>query len=255
MAKKKVEFIANVDKKEEPDYKEVHETPLSEIIGEPQEEEKKEEPEVAPEVKKEPEKVEEKEVEFDPVKFKEEIVNEIVSKTTQSKEEAKDEYKEFEKSIWDKEGRTPTYQEALAFVKDQAIKSIKEEQIKEQQAKEEQERQAKEQESAQVNSFNKYVDEQLADLESSGKLPKTEDARKALFQAMLEVNTKRAQEGKPLIYSIKEIFYEHYKAPNTQPAGADAPVVIGRGAGEQPQKEISPNDYRNKSWFDILSGK
>lgn len=262
MAKKKIEFVANVeDKKEEKqqEYKDVHETSLTDIIGEPAEEElvKAEEPAKEEVI----EKPEDKEVEFDPAKFKEDIVNEIVSKTTQTKTEVKDEYADFEKEIWDKEKRTPTYKEALEFVKISALKSIKEEQQKEVEAKQAEEKTRQEAEKTQIDSFNKYVDEQIDDLKVAGKIT-TDDEKKALFQAMLEVNTQRAKENKPLIYSVKEIFYEHYKKPNQQPAGADAPVATGRGPSDTTDKELDyskdvhsvPRGFAN-DMFNILTGK
>ena len=122
----------------------------------------------------------------------------------------------------------------------------------------------KAQEAAQTEratSFNKYWDTQLNELFESGKIPPITDvknendsgvqARKDLFTKMVEVNEQRVKVGKEPIYSLKEIFYEHYS--NEEP-GMEAPVSAGRGTVPAESGE----DYEyvgKKSFFDILRGK
>lgn len=242
------------DETPEVDYKEIHETKVEDLVGEPSKEEavKPEEPESPKE------KVEETEIEFDPAKFKEELKTEIVGALQQTaqktKEEATDEYAKFEKEVWEKENRTPTYKEALEFIKTSAIQTLKDEEAKKQQEIQEQQKRQEEYNKQQIESFNRYTDDQLADLKAVGKIT-TDEERRALFQAMLDTNVQRQKEGKPPILSIKEIYYEHYKAPSAQPAGADAPVSPGTGSVDRETPEINYNDIRRKSFMDILMGR
>jgi len=67
---------------------------------------------------------------------------------------------------------------------------------------------------------------------------------------MTDVNEKRAKEGKPVIYSIKEIFYEHYKKPTREVPGADAPV-FGKSGHTSPDKS-GEIDYREIHGTDFL---
>ena len=103
-------------------------------------------------------------------------------------------------------------------------------------------------------AFNNYVDEQLDELHVSGKINKNDPKqRTALFQKMMEVNDERVKTGKPPIYSVKEIFYEHYTPPTAQVAGADAPVSAGRGNAQvSNDEEYSYKDIRGKSFLDMF---
>jgi hypothetical protein len=90
-------------------------------------------------------------------------------------------------------------------------------------------------------------------LTDSGKIT-TPEERKELFKTMLDVNTERQKEGKAPIYSIKEVFYEHYKK-DKQPAGADAPISMGKGVNPPEEKDINYAEVHKKSFADILMGK
>jgi hypothetical protein len=238
-------------------------------------------PEVTTEIKKETPKDEE--IEFDPKKFKEEVVSEISSKVSQetadkiaqtltgkdkATETQKDKYEAYAEKFAAEKGRQPTWFEVAAFIKDE----VKAEAVAEQQAKvKEQEartQETQEQQKQRTVAFNKYLDEQLDDLYKSKRLPQIVDKnneqdqgvvfRKALFKTMMDVNTTRVKEGKQPIYSIKEIFYEHFKAPNAQPAGADAPVSAGMrstGHAANEEQEYSYADVHKKGFLDLLMGK
>lgn len=252
---------------------------LSEFLGEKVEGGKVESPKEGKEPpteepkKEEPPKVKEEEgVDFDPEKLKKETA-ELTAKMIAEAQpkpqtpEQKDEYTEFEKAIWEKEGRNPTYKEALDFVRENVTKTIKQEQ-EEVATKATAEREANEKaQQDRTEAFNKYIDDQLDDLISQGKLHKVvnkEDdkdlgvqERKALFKTMMEVNQGRIGAGKDPIYSIKEIFYEHYKPVNRQPAGAEAPVSMGgRTHGAEEGQDIDYNrDIKNKSFVDIMMSR
>ena len=254
MAKKKTTVIEEEIPNE---YKDIHETSIEDIVGAPSKEEKAVEESKAPETLLK-EEVKEEEIPFDPEAYKKEVLAEaaeLIEKTTGTKE-VKNEVDTELQSPWAKENRTPKDYEEVAdwAVEKKAIldKRAQEEYTKQQA---EQKKIAEETNKKQIDDFNKFVDEQLNDLYASGKLPKDEDSRKALFQAMLDVNVARSKAGKAPIYSIKEIFYEHYKAPNAQPAGADAPVSPSRSGAGTDMKELDYNDIHKRSFFDILSGK
>lgn len=224
---------------------------------------------------------EEPKEELDVDKLKEEIREDVakeLSKTQANKiykaltgedepapEQEKDRYQEFATKFYQENGRNPYWHELIPEV----VKATKEEMAYEQaeQAKqtEEQRKAIEEDNKKRVDEFNRFTDEQLDDLYTANKLPQIVDkddpedygvkARQALFKTMMEVNQKRTAEGKAPIYSIKEIYYEHYQVPSRQPAGYDAPVSVGRG-GTPPtnSQEIDYfRDIRNaRSFEDIL---
>ena len=152
---------------------------------------------------------------------------------------------------WEKEDRNPkSYKEVAEFSADLA-------EWKRQQAEVKSQEEAKQAEATQKQTnerWNKYWDEQVEDLINSGKLPKVEDkdnpndpgvvAKKALYQKMWEVTQERVKGGKQPISSLKEIFYEHYEDPSAQPAGADAPVSLGK-------KAVSGGDSKDYSYDEI----
>jgi hypothetical protein len=81
---------------------------------------------------------------------------------------------------------------------------------------------------------------------------------------MLDVNLERQKAGKPYVYSIKEIYYEHYKAPTPESqdvAGADAPVSPSHTpVGEEPKemdyvKDIQPGRNFTNWLTDTLKRK
>lgn len=270
-------FVKSEDNKdEEINYKEdLQNKSFSEVASEPTEEgtEKVEEVEVKEEVKE----VEEK---FDPKKFKEEVASEISTKVSQDttakivealkgKDTTNKEVNIYQKMASDfmaKEraaGREPTWESAFAFLAENstklAVENIKKEQQEQAKKYEDQKRQYAETEKARTQAFNKYLDEQLEDLHKSGRVPKEDkELRKALFQTMMDVNTARVKQGQQPIYSIKEIYYEHFKAPNREVAGADAPVSAGlRSSGHSvdDSQEYSYGDIKKKSFTDLLMGK
>jgi len=230
----------------------------------------------AEEIKEEP-KEEEKEEEFDLETFKKEVISgasEEVKKYLEGKdqEETKEnvtDYAKYAKTVWDKEGRNPTYEEALDFVTTKAAEKIKADQVAEQEAKKNLEDQQKKRqetlEKEQNDAFNALVDEELEELYAKERLPKIVDAnnpkdegviaKKALFQQMLDVNQERAKQKKPLIYSVNRIFHEYYKPPVDQPAGADAPVSAGGSPNSDKTEGFSYDSVKKSSFLDILMGK
>jgi hypothetical protein len=239
-----------------PDYKEVHDTTLQDVVtGEDKPvEEKKVEP------------VEDKEIDFDPNEFEakmEEKVSKISEETVKKIMEASTGKEEPEKEVdkelispWAKENRTPKDYEEVA---DWALEKKKildtREKIEFDKQQEEIKKQSEEQEKIRLDGFNKFIDSQLNELLEAGKLEKTPEARKALFQTMYDVNKERIANKQEPIYSLKEIFYEHYKAPTEQPAGADAPISAGKMGGGTETKDLDYKEVHNKSIFDILTGK
>ena len=185
-----------------------------------------------------------------------------LEETKQKEEEAKQ--KELLKDdlvpAWVKEERQPaSYEEIAAESKRIAkLETLAEIDAREAQRTQQAEAQRKQEEERansvqkQQEEFNKQLqsemDLDLNDLYSGNKLPKIADAnnpndegilaRNALFQAGIQVNQERATKGLPPIRSIKLIYYEHYKAPGQQPAGANAPVM-GNAA---PPANPNPSD-------------
>ena len=222
---------------------------------------------IKPEEKKEEPK---EEIEFDPEQFKKEVTEAVKNslgdvlhgKSEEQKEQVVDKWEQFAKDTWEKDNRNPTYKEALAFVKDQ----VKEELVadREQKSKEEEKQKEEAIKSQELTKkmINDIVDEELNELYTQNKLPKVKDAndvndagivaRKALFQAMLDVNQKRQAEGKPLIYSPHRIFNGYYKAPQQQPAGVDAPIAGGKGAVAEDLGSYSNADLK-KPWNTFLN--
>jgi hypothetical protein len=263
MAKKK----AAEPEVQEIDYNEIHETPIEAIVGESteqKEEVKTEEPikeEVKELVKETPkEDVTYEEVPFDAEEYKkqlkEEILKEIAPKpeTKQEVKESEDadtDYTKFVKEYEEKNGHPPTYAEALNLVEKKAIERLEAKQIKHQKEIEDQNKVVEDQNKQQVDGFNKYTNDLLEDLRSQNKIPKIVNAKdmndpgfvvqKALFQTMLDVNTERQKSGLPPVMSIKDIFYEHYKAPTPKSedvAGADAPVSPSHAPVSEEPREI-----------------
>jgi hypothetical protein len=237
-------------------YEDLHKDSVQQIVENKEiPEEKKPEVKVD-ETKKEEMKDEVIEKEIEP----EELAENIASKTAEKlkpkeipsePKKPEDEYKEFVDKVKEEKNRLPTYQEALEFVKDKVIVEIDKREAEKQEKFEQEKKEAQKVLDESKERFNQTLDEQIEDLYSQGKLTRIKDPnnpsdqgvleRKALFQTMLDVNEKRANEGKDPIFSLKEIFYEHYKKPNQQPAGSDAPVSMGQGtipSGEGEEKEL-----------------
>ena len=254
---------------EEPviDYTNIHETPMEDIIAEPGEATATGEAAAAATGEAGAAAAtgstgegEEVEVEFDPEKFGEEISEKTAKKIIEAQTHRPEPDKEVDKELqapWIKENRNPKDWEEIADwgVTKKGILDKREHEAE----TAEQEKVKKETEEfnkKQVEEFNKFTDDQLKDLTDAGKI-KTPEERKALFQAMLDTNIARQKEGKAPIYSIKEIFYEHYTAPKpgAQPAGADAPVAPSAGGVTTEEKEVNYNDVHKKTFIDILMGK
>jgi len=177
-------------------------------------------------------------------------------------EEVSDEDKEYldwEKQFNSQNSRPPTYQEAMKFVKGQAIEEIKadlkrEEEEIETKKQEEQTRIDAEREENE-KKINAVVDDELNDLYNAGKLTKIQNPanpsdqgvieRKALFSKWQEVNTERRTKGLPDITSATRIYEFHYTKPNAQPPGADAPISGNRGS------ESATGDEQSYSYSDI----
>lgn len=252
----------------EEQVKTINDEQLSKYLGEKVEDGKVVEPEESPkEVKKtkEPqenkteapvkEKVTEKpDINIDEIKeeVKKTVSKEMADRITEAlggekaTKAEKDKYQAIAEEFYEKNGRNPTWHELIPFIVEEAKTSLKQEQEMKAKEEEDRQKQMKEYQKQQTDKFNKDIDDQLNDLYASNKLPQIKDpndpndlgvvARRALFQKMMEVNQGRVKDGKSPIYSLKEIFYEHYTPPNRQPAGADAPISIGRG-GSAPKSE------------------
>lgn len=201
------------------------------------------------------EPVKEEGVDFDPEQLKKDIAEEVKKYLpNQTKEEAKETKDAIDLYLEqaEKEGRNPTWKEAIKILQEETTKKVRAELAQEeenrQKAIEEANQTKAENEKKQQEAFNRYVDEQLTELKEAGKFdPTNETERKALFSKMLEVNQERVQKGKAPIYSIKEIFYEHYKPTTTQPAGVDAPVSPGKTAPVDSGDDYSYSDLK-KPW-------
>ena len=199
------------------------------------------------------EKPAEKTEELDTNKLVEDVANKVVEKIAPPDEKKTEdqEYIDWANKFKEDEGKEPTWTDVAKHLKEEAIKAIDEREALKAKQTEETKKIADENEKRSIETFNKIVDEDLEDLYTNKKLTPIADKnnpsdqgvveRKALFQKMLDVNTQRATEGKRPIYSIKEIFYEHYTKPNAQPAGVDAPISMGKGTSPTGQEEQEIN--------------
>ncbi|TVL99571.1 MAG: hypothetical protein CV087_17585 [Candidatus Brocadia sp. WS118] len=269
MAKKKTTTVVEEDVTPEVDYKEIHDAKKLEDVVDP--DTTKEEAPV------EEKKEEEERIEFDPEQFKKEVTEEagriseeraqkIVEAASGSKDDPKEEDDELI-SPWKKEGRTPKDYEEVAdwAVKKKEILDTRAAEAHKKEV-EEQEKIAKESKEEAIKRFNDWTDGRLNDLYESGKLPKVIDpknpddegvvAKKALFQTMLDVNLDRAKRGLPEIMDIKEIYYEHYKAPKKEVAGADAPVSPSTTPPGESSKDLDYNEIHNsRGIWDLFKKK
>lgn len=203
------------------------------------------------------------------IEASEEVKKYLEGKDMEETKDKVDDYTKYAKEVWDKEGRNPTYEEALEFVTGKAVEKLKSDQETEIKTKAEQEearvKAETEANQKQEQAFSALVDEEMDELYSKNRLPKIVDknnekdegviARKALFQKMLEVNQERAKENKPLIYSVSRIFHEYYEAPKDV-AGADAPVSSGTSPNTGGDgKPYTYGSLKKASFLDILMGK
>lgn len=243
---------------------------MEQIAAEP---EKVEEP--VEEVKEEaPVESETEEIEFDPQALKEEAVVEAEKrlldklKGSDAKEtkENVDEYQQWAEGFSQSHGgKAPEWKDAFSWMEERAITRLEDRQAKKAQEQLTQQEEASKAEATQMDTVNKYVDEQLNDLYTSGKFPRIQNAedpndvgtinRKALFEQTMKINKERLDKGLPS-KTIKEVFYEDFKAPNQQPAGANAPISAGRGSAVQGDSEEIDyiKDVRGaRSFMDILT--
>jgi len=209
----------------------------------------------------------EKEEELDPKALAEQVAKETADKVILAQQEAEkarleaeeDRLKEEAKKNYDPakeyldkakaEGKEPTWEDAFREIEknatERALQALEDKQRLAEEQRSKAEAETKRIEEEQIKKYNDVVDMQLKELYDDGKLTAIKDKdnpndqgvleRKALFTAMQETNNKRIAEGKPPVYSIKEVYAFHYKRPSAQPAGADAPVTMGKG-------NSSPND-------------
>ncbi|GEM_PF-4989570 len=241
------------------------------------EEVKVEEPKVEPPIDKEAIKAE----------LKEEVTKDIQAKIVEqlqgTKEEKKDAYADFEKEIWDKEGRTPTYKEALDLIKVQAKEEIKAElnaEVEAEQKQEQDTQKAQETQQQELNdSLNKDWDEQLGELVKAGRIPGIKDAsddrvqvvsdasgkeieripleegkraRYELFKAMYLASEERINTGAKPLTNLKEIYYEHY-SKDKQPAGANAPIAgVRKSVSQDSGTSFKYSDIHNTPFEDLL---
>lgn len=278
--------MARKKKSDEVNYTEIQETPLEEIVGKPTEEEAPPEEELAPEetpIETPPEEVEE-EIEFDPFKFAQDLEQKLGDKFTKiSEETAKRIMDDAMKkapvvegkpdeplmSPWQKEGRTPKDYEEIADWAMEKNRILSERRQAAEAAKTEEQTKAQEAyNKQQVENFNKYTQDQFADLIAAGKIPPVQNpnnpdddgvtAQRVLLEIMLEVNKERAAAGKLPIYSIKEIFYEHLPEDENieelvkEVAGADAPVSAGKMQSGGEDKEVSYQEIHRKPLTQII---
>lgn len=173
-----------------------------------------------------------------------------------------DEYAKWEKQLWEKENRSPTYVEALNFVKEQAKNELKAEEDQATKQKQEEEAKVTEQRNTEKKVIENYVDMEFKKLIERGLLTDVKDPnnpsdqgiveRKELSKVWFETNQERLKKGEPEIMSATEIFYNHYKKPTAQPAGADAPVAGNKGSVKPPLSENNPGytyaEIKNKPW-------
>ena len=215
---------------------------------------------VTPEEPKKDEKPPEEVIETE--KLAEDISKKVAEQLKPKEEEVpKDKYNEFFSKIKVEKGRDPNWIELSQFLEEQAVLRVEERQkqviAEETKLKEEQNKATE----AFTKRFNDQIDEELDELYKSGNLAPIKDKnnpndqgvleRKALFQAMLDTNAKRTTEGKDTILSVARIFYGgYYTKPNAQPAGAEAPVSMGKGTpvSEGEEQEIDYLKDIKKPW-------
>lgn len=163
-----------------------------------------------------------------------------------------EEYQRWADKFKEEKGKEPTWTEVALHLEETTLEKIEKRQEEKQRLETERLNEIKRIEEEQVKKFNDTIDLQLNELYEDGKLTPIKDEknpsdqgvveRMALFKAMQETNNKRISEGKPPVYSIKEIYAFHYTKPTVQPAGADAPVSMGKGS--TPPDDNEEMDYR-----------
>lgn len=262
MPKKKVITTTEEVVDEAPkEYTDLHDKPMRQVVEETIEPE-----EEKPVQKVEPPKEEGETIEFDPAEFKKEVTaqaqKEIIERITGTKEK-KSEDDELT-SPWKKENRNPKDYDEIAewAVQKKAVLDQRAQVAAVEKNKKDMET-YQAQQGEQTKRINDYIDRELEELYEEKKIPRIKDkddvndpgivARKALFQSMLDVNDQLRKDNKPAEYSIYKIFTKFYKSPSRQPAGADAPVSLGRSrASEGDTEQVKYADIHRKSWGELL---
>lgn len=244
-ARKKTTTTVEEEIPEEIDYKKDIEGKSMDEVALDTPDEKVEE---KPAEEEKPVESETEEIEFDPAKLKAEAVAEAEQKlidrlrgtTADETAQNKDEYQEWADSFAQSHGgAVPTWKDAYQWMEDRAVNRLEERQTKKAAEAATAAATAKSEEDARMTNVNQYVDSQLADIFATGKVPKIQDKdnpsdpgntfKRALTEQTMLINRERLDKGLPT-KTIKEVFYEDFKSPTRQPAGADAPVSAGRGA-------------------------
>ncbi len=271
MAKKKIttteeEIIEDTPEKEINYKEDIQGKTLEQVANAPEEKEVDEVSEPIPEPVINPDEME---VEFDPAKFQEETAKQVSDQIVKAlqgtnKEDTKENVNAYQKlvtDVWEKEHRTPSWDEVLPLIEEAAVQRIE---SKQKAAYDAQQAQVQEQQKVQndyYNNVNAQIEEELTELYQNNKLPKIKDdknpndagiqARDALFTTMATVNKERVEKGMHPITSVARIHNNYYKAPNRQPAGADA-AIIANHANSTPNDDEEINylrDVKGKPWY------
>lgn len=203
-------------------------------------------------------------IEFDPEQLKrdavaqakEELGDLLRGKDKEETTDNVDAYQEYQKEFFAKEKRQPTWFEVAHFMEGRAVDRLKQEQAADVKAQEEEKTQKSQDEKKQLDDTNKYVEDTLNELYTNEKLPRIQDkedkddygirVRNALLARVVEVNTDRITKQLPP-KTIKEIFYEDFKIPVKEVAGAREPINMGRGG-------YTPDDNQELDYVRDIQG-
>lgn len=226
----------------------------------------------APVEEEKPAESETEEIEFDPEQLKKDaameaersLLEKLKGGTPVETKENVDEYEQWaEQFAGEHNGQAPSWKEAFKWMEERAVTRVEERQQEKIRLETEATEKARGEEEARMVDVNKYVDVQFEDLYAANKLPRIQDKenpndtgtlfRKALTEQTMLINKERLEKGLPT-KTIKEVFFEDFKAPTRQPAGADAPVSAGRGAtASAPDEEINyVRDIKNDSFLNSI---
>lgn len=270
-AKKKITTTEEIIEDPPKEYSDIHNKTIREVVEDATTEPAEEKPPVVVKEAKPPEP-EEETIEFDPEDFKKKTIAEaadtIIARISGTKDNPNEKDKEL-LSPWQKEKRNPRDYDEIAEWAVQKAQIMADKRAKEAQDSSEKQKQAYAQSQKEnADRINSFIDKELGELYEEGKLPKVKNkddardpgimARQALFKTMLDVNQKLTSEGKPAEYSIYKIFTKYYKSPTRQPAGADAPISIGRSGQNDTDSDQQINylkDIHKKSFYELLRGR
>lgn len=209
-------------------------------------------------------------VEFDPEQLKKEAKEEALKEMAEMAEKSKapeepvDEYQTFVDDYTKKNGKAPDWKEVAVFLKEKAKEEIKADFEAEKTAEQAKAEEARKAEETQTESVNKFIDDQFNQLYSTEKFPRMKNPedpndlgvqyRRALADQTMQINRERLDKGLPT-KTLMEVFFTEFKAPNAQPAGADAPISAGKSGGtSEDAEEINyiRDVKRPRSFRDIL---